>query len=70
MTIRQVQAQGFNERHEVGDAAKLAWLNADSARRFMELAWVAEARRLNLRAAHRRWMRRNGYSFNGMRRTA
>ena len=63
MTIRQVINHGFNERHERGDAAKLSYLNMDSARRFMELEWVLEARRIALRSAHRRWLRRTGRSF-------
>ena len=70
MGITQVIASGFHTRHERGNTAKLEWFNRDSARRFLELQWVIEARRLNLRTAHRRWLRRNGYSFNGKRRAA
>lgn len=63
MTIPQIRAHGFCTRREVGDSAKLNFLNTASARRFMELAWVLEARRLNMRRAHRKWLRRNGKSF-------
>lgn len=62
MTIRDVINHGFNARHERGEVAKLAWLNQESARRFMDLQWVLEARRMDLRTAHRRWLRRNGLS--------
>jgi len=70
MSINEVIGRGFSTRRESGDSAKIAWLNQDSARRFMDLQWVKEARRLNMRTAHRRWLRRNGYSFNGKRRAA
>lgn len=65
MTIRQVMDGGFHTRHETGSAAKVAWLNQESARRFMDLRWVMEARRIDLRTAHRRWLRRNGYKLYG-----
>lgn len=68
MTIKSVLTQGFHTRHEHGDPAKLNYLAMQSARRFMDLEWVLEARRLNLRTAHRRWCRRNGLRFNGSRR--
>lgn len=64
MTIKQVMAHGFSERRERGDAAKREYLRQDSVRRFMDLAWVLEARRIALRTAHRRWQRRCGYAFH------
>lgn len=70
MTITQVYDHGFCTRRERGDDAKLSWLNQESARRFCDLAWVKKARRLNMRAAHRRWLRRNGYNFHGKKRAA
>lgn len=63
MTIKSVIERGFTTRRERGDSAKLAYLTKCSARRFMDLPWVMEARRLNLRAAHRRFLRRNGLPF-------
>lgn len=70
MTIGQVMSHGFCERHEHGSTARLEYVNRESARRFMDLQWVLEARRLNLRTAHRRWLRRNGFNFHGERRVA
>lgn len=60
MSITEVIERGFVARNETGDAVKIAWLNQESARRFMDLQWVKEARRIDLRIVHRRWLRRNG----------
>ena len=60
MEARKVLQQGFRTRHETGDAAKIQWMAAESCRRFLQLTWVLEARKLNLVTANRRWRRRNG----------
>lgn len=70
MSITEVIERGFCTRRETGDSAKLSWLSQESARRFLDLQWVREARRLNIRTAHRRWLRRNGYNFHGKKRAA
>lgn len=63
MTIQRIQEHGLQFRNESGDPAKIVWQHEESRRRFLTLPWVLEARRMNLRAAHRRWLRRNGKSF-------
>ena len=60
MTIPAILERGFQTRHEHGNELKLAYQRLESARRFMLLPWVMEARRIDLRTAHRRWLRRNG----------
>lgn len=64
MTAKQVLEQGFRTRKETGDAAKIAFFEQESVKRFLRLTWVLEARKLNLRTANRRWRRRNGKSLS------
>jgi hypothetical protein len=64
MTAKQVLERGFSTRREHGSPSKLAWINQESARRFTDLRWSLEARRLNIRTAHRKWCRRNGKPFH------
>lgn len=63
MTVAQIQARGVQLRNERGDLAKELAHDASSCRRFIQLTWLLEARRMNLRTANRRWQRRNGKSF-------
>lgn len=60
MTIPAILERGFQTRKEHGDSAKLSFLNSQSAMRFCTLPWVLEARALDLRILHRRWLRRMG----------
>lgn len=64
MTAIEVLQRGFTTRREHGSTVKRAWLDQESARRFTDLKWTVEARRLNLRTAHRKWCRRNGKPFH------
>lgn len=64
MTARAVLMLGFHERKERGSSSKLEYLRRRSLERFMLLPWVLEARRLNLRTAHRRYCRRAGLRFH------
>lgn len=63
MTAKEVMDRGLMFRKERGPMAKLDFQRAETARRFLLLPWVLEARRLNMRCAHRRWCRRNGCRF-------
>jgi hypothetical protein len=63
MTVSEIMARGFTTRRERGEIVKLAWLNQESARRFVDLSWMLEARRVSLRSAHRRWLRKHGRHF-------
>jgi hypothetical protein len=67
MTTRDVLKQGpvySRAMAHVPTAKQQAW-QADTERRFRELAWAFEARRLNLRTANRRYARRNGLPLKG-----
>ena len=63
MTVKGIYEKGFRVRHEKGSEAKRVYLETTSLRRFKELQWMLEARRMGLRTAHRRWLRRHGRSF-------
>lgn len=65
MTMKQIMAQGPTYRNERGGAARTAFNEQQTFARFSQLAWAMEARRLNLRAANRRWRRKAGLSLRG-----
>jgi len=65
MTAKNVLEHGPCVRREHGAVEKIVYVNAETLRRFDELRWTLEARRLNLRTANRRWRRRNGRSLRG-----
>lgn len=67
MTIPQLIQRGWIPRRERGDKAKIGELNRRSLQRFMDLPWRYEARSVELRIVHRRWMRRNGYRLGRAR---
>ena len=67
MTIQAIETKGATYRNEHGDTAKLRYLQEQTLQRFMDLGWVREARAIDLRAAHRRWLRRNGRSLKQTR---
>lgn len=63
MTAATLRLQGPTLRRGARNAAQAAFFTSSTFDRWTLMGWALTARRLNLRTAHRRWLRRGGRNF-------
>ena len=61
MTVAAIVARGPQfRRNTAGDIARISYLDNQTLIRFASLPAIVERRRIDIRAAHRRWLRKAG----------